>query len=96
LKKKLDAVRNMQEFKNMEGALKFQAGTYQHKKMVAALKKFAEDLKTELKLSELPPKFYHSKYIEVLEDKIEIAEELLAGKIGSAYDEIFEDIEESK
>jgi len=60
--------------------------------MVEALKQFGQDIKTEMKLSELPKNFWKSNFIEKLSDVLEIAEDILQGKITSAVDEMFEDI----
>jgi len=63
--------------------------------MVQALNKFGQDLKTEMKLSELPKNFWKSNFITKLSDELEIAEDILAGNIGKAYDEMWEDIQEN-
>lgn len=94
LKTKMDAVKNMPEFKIIESSFKHQAGTYQHKNMVQALKNIGQDLKTEMKLSELPKNFWKSNFIKKLSDELEIAEDILAGNIGEAYDEMWEDIQD--
>jgi len=60
--------------------------------MVQALKQFGQDIKTEMKLSELPKNFWKSNFIEKLSDELEIVEDILQGKISSAVDDMLEDI----
>jgi len=45
-----------------------------------------------MKLSELPKNFWKSNFIEKLSDELEIAEDILQGKISSAVDDMLEDI----
>ena len=77
LQMKMDAVVKSNQFKNIERSLKFQAGTFQHKKFVSALNKFGQDIKTEMKLSELPKNFWKSNFVTKLSDDLEIAEDIL-------------------
>jgi len=61
--------------------------------VVEALKQFGQDIKTEMKLSELPKNFWKSNFIEKLSDELEIVEDILQGKISSAVDDMLEDIQ---
>jgi len=91
-KKKLDAVKNLKEFKFLEETLKFQSKTFYHKKFVRRLHKLEKTIGDNVKVDDMPSTFYISNSVNEFKNMMKISEYLLKGEINEAYDQLFEDI----